>query len=91
MDNDPGVELEKIRIGIWARAHGLRQRAGAGEGADAEAQDQGARRRQETAARDGRVGALQRVFDGLRKLEWGAHPATSASLGAPWTTRLIAA
>ena len=46
MDQDPRVELAKVAVGIRARANRLRERAPAGNGADAQAEDQGSRRPQ---------------------------------------------
>ena len=89
MDDDPRVELKEIGVGIRARADGLRERAPAGHAADRDADDQRARRREEAAARDRRIGRAQRVFDRARELQCRAHAALP-SVPGPRTTRLIA-
>ena len=68
MDHDPRVELPKVAIGIRTGADRLRERARAGNCADAEAQDQGTRRPQKAAARSRRVEVSQRVLDRFGKL-----------------------
>src|SRR5690606_15418792 len=57
MDDDPGVELQEIRVGVGAGIERLRQHAGTGYRTDAEAQHQGAGRGEEITARRGWIDA----------------------------------
>ena len=91
VDHDPRVELQEIGVDVRPCAGGLRERAAARNGADADRHHHSAGCGEEAASRDCGVHAAQRVLDGFRKGERIAHFSPSVLLERlPCTTRLMA-